>query len=102
MYNLLLGGYGSHIIYASFDPVTAKIKVVKEFPTPGAPAWIDPCIPLPSLKTQSGGQTFYTIVELGKGQAVGLELKGQHLNVTGAVDVTGSPCHGEVTLSAGM
>ena len=94
MYNLLLGGYGSHISYASFDPSTAQIKVHKESPCPDAPSWLDPYVPLPTLKTASGGHAFYSIAEIEKGQAVSLELKGQEVKVTGTLDLKGSPAHG--------
>ena len=93
MYNLLIGGYGPHVSYVSFDPSTAKLKVHKESPTPKAPSWIDPSTPLPALKTADGGQAFYTISEVDDGIAISLELNGGEAKVTGKVKAFGSPAH---------
>ena len=94
MYNLLIGGYGPYVSYVSFDPSTAKLKVHKESPTPKAPSWIDPCAPLPALKTAEGGHAFYTISEVEEGIAISLELNGEEAKVTGKVKAHGSPAHG--------
>ena len=95
MYNILMGGYGPHVSYVTFDPSTAKIKVLKESPTPSKPSWIDPCVPLSALKVSGGGQAFYTISEVDDGTAVSLELNGEEAKVTGKVKAHGSPAHGE-------
>ncbi|ORX39995.1 Lactonase, 7-bladed beta-propeller-domain-containing protein [Kockovaella imperatae] len=92
VYNLLLGGYGNHITYASFDPSTAKIKVHSNSKVPEAPSWIDPGVSSPKLKTPSG-QAFYTIAEIEKGQAVSLDLVEEELKVTGTYDLQGSPAY---------
>lgn len=94
-YNLLLGGYRSTFAYVSFDPSTAKLKVVEESPAPENASWIE--APLdPVVKTKEGHKVLYSISENEKGTAYSIVLKDDgKVEVGNQRQTNGGPAHGE-------
>jgi len=85
-YNLLLGGYRDDYTYVSFEPSTAKIKVIKETPAPKKAAWIEP-----SIKTK--GSYFSLSEEDGLAFSLKLSEDGS-VEVGGERKTNGGPAHG--------
>ncbi|KAL7422133.1 hypothetical protein Q5752_002776 [Cryptotrichosporon argae] len=109
-YHLVAGGYRKSIALLSFEPSTAKIKVVSESPTPENPSWVElaggksqayaPTEPVSvySLKRElyrPGGspKTLFSLSEAENGAALSLELKDEKLTVTGERATSGGPAH---------
>lgn len=93
-YNLLLAGYRSTFAYTSFDPSTAKLKVISESPAPENASWVE--APLdPVLKTDNGDKVLYSISENEKGTAYAITLKGDKVEVGNQRGTNGGPAHSE-------
>jgi hypothetical protein len=87
-YHILASGYRPDYSYLSFEPATAKIKVVKDSPAPKKAAWIEP------------GNTpgvYYSIKEDSDGEVVCLKLDEEgEVEITGTRKTNGGPAHGEL------
>ena len=93
-YSLLLGGYRSSISLASFDPSTAKLKLLSDSRAPKNASWIE-AASTPATKSADGNQVFYSLSEDEKGVAFGLELNGEQVHFTQERVTHGIPAHGE-------
>jgi hypothetical protein len=84
-YNLLLSGYRDTYSYVSFEPSTAKIKVIKDTPAPKKAAWLEPSL------TKKG--TYFSISEEdGLAFSLGLEEDGT-VKTGGERKTNGGPAH---------
>lgn len=91
MYNLVLGGYRDTIPLVSFDPSTAKIKVVSETPAPEAPSWVEAAV-----KPAKGDdlRVIYCVSENEKeGEVCSVTLRADKMEITSRRKTRGAPCH---------
>ncbi|KAK8869679.1 hypothetical protein IAR55_000247 [Kwoniella newhampshirensis] len=91
-YSFLVGGYRPTLGLVSFDPATAKIKVVSESKAPEKASWIE--IAPSKAGSLASSKVLYTISELDKvGKAVSLKLTDDKVEITGERETQGSPAH---------
>ncbi len=87
-YKLLAGGYRPSIATLSFDPSTAKLKVISESPAPKAASWLEP--------SNSSPKVVYTLSEdEGKGKVLSLDLDGEGVKIGVERETNSGPAHCE-------
>ncbi|WWD16055.1 hypothetical protein CI109_100480 [Kwoniella shandongensis] len=90
-YSILVGGYRPTFGLITFEPSTAKIKVVSESKAPEKASWIE------TSATKNGplasSRILYTLSEVDKGLAVSLKLTNDNVEITGERETHGSPAH---------
>lgn len=92
-YNLVLGGYRDTVPLVSFDPSSAKIKVVAEVPGPEAPSWVESAV----KPASADKRVVYLVSENEKeGAVVSVTLSGDKMDVTSKRKTRGAPCHSEL------
>ncbi len=95
-YNLLAGGYRNTFAYLSFEPSSAKLKLVSESPSPENASWIEAS----TTKFKAPSRVLYSLSEdAEKGVAVSLELKGEEVKITQERKTNGAPAHSEVVMA---
>ncbi|OXB38344.1 hypothetical protein LQV05_006563 [Cryptococcus neoformans] len=83
LYKFLVTGYRPSLSIFSFEPATAKIKLVSESsPAPQKATWIELADPN-SVPSQGPARYLYSLSDANKGSAVSLKLVDDHIEITG-------------------
>ncbi|WVO23518.1 uncharacterized protein IAS62_004873 [Cryptococcus decagattii] len=83
LYKFLVTGYRPSLSIFSFEPTTAKIKLVSESsPAPQKATWVELADPS-SVPSQGTERYLYSLSDANKGSAVSLKLVDDHIEITG-------------------
>lgn len=83
LYKFLVTGYRPSLSIFSFEPTTAKIKLVSESsPAPQKATWVELADPS-SVPSQGTERYLYSLSEANKGSVVSLKLLDNHIEITG-------------------
>lgn len=88
VYHLLAGGYRETFASLTFDPFTAKLKVISESKSPKNASWVERSVKQPTVA--------YTLSEDEDGQAASLEIDKESgdVKITRQRATNGGPAHG--------
>jgi hypothetical protein len=89
-YHLLVSGYRPNFSYLSFEPSTAKIKVLKDSPAPSKAGWLEQSITTPGV--------YYSLKEDPEdGEAVSIKVDEEGtVEITGRRKTNGAPAHSKL------
>ncbi|WWD01293.1 hypothetical protein V866_008236 [Kwoniella sp. B9012] len=90
-YTILVSGYRPTYTILSFDPSTAKIKIISDSPAPEKASWIEPASQ--QHNPLQANRTLYSISETEKGLAVSLNLNDDKIEITSQKETHGGPAH---------
>ena len=96
-YQLLFGGYRKTFTKVTFDPATAKLKIVSESPAPESASWLEK--PGDKVKAATSNKVLYGLSETEQGVAYGLEAEKAGFKVTQKRETHGGPAHSKWDLS---
>lgn len=90
-YQILASGYRPNFSLLSFEPESAKLKLVADSPAPDSASWVEEAV-----KQSGPGKVIYSCSEGEKeGLAVSLKLDGDKVEVTSSRKTRGAPAHSE-------
>ncbi|WVW82981.1 hypothetical protein I302_104997 [Kwoniella bestiolae CBS 10118] len=90
-YTILVSGYRPTYTLLSFDPSTAKLKIISDSKAPEKASWIEPASE--QHNPLQASRTLYSISETEKGLAVSLQLKDDTIEITSQKETHGGPAH---------